>query len=89
MYWRSNLTLTHHRSGADTPGINKHKPLKTKAMKTKKGYNCNTWIKDKGKLKPIFWESKNLAIAYLKDTINSMEKGTVTKVECFFAEKSE
>ena len=55
--------------------------------KAKKGYNCNTWIKDKGKLKPIFWESKDLAIAYLKDTINSMEKGTVTKVECFF-EKS-
>ncbi|MFH1460240.1 MAG: hypothetical protein ABIG64_07730 [Candidatus Omnitrophota bacterium] len=60
--------------------------------KAKKGYNCNTWIKDKGKSKPIlpiFWESKDLAIAYLKGTINSMEKGTVTKVECFFAEKSE
>ena len=60
-----------------------------KMAKAKKGYNCNTWIKDKGKSKPIFWESKDLAIAYLKDTINSMEKGTVTKVECFFAEKSE
>jgi hypothetical protein len=60
-----------------------------KMAKAKKGYNCNTWIKDKGKSKPIFWESKDLAVAYLKDTINSMEKGTVTKVECFFAEKSE
>ena len=55
--------------------------------KQKKGYNCNIWIKNKGKLETIFCKNKSFTIAYLKDTINCMEKGTVTKVECFFAEE--
>ena len=55
--------------------------------KDKKGYSCTTWIKGEEKSKPIFWENITLAIVYLTDIINSMEKGKVTKVECSFGKK--
>jgi hypothetical protein len=53
----------------------------------KKQFNVVDWTVKSGKSEVMSWTQKETLIAYLKDLLTHMEKGTVTKFEVFYSDK--